>query len=475
MVGEVHVNPLPPERFAEVLSGEQFSRFQEVIERGRDLLGGRVVWTVNSTARGGGVAELLTSLVAYVRGAGIDARWMVIGGDPDFFRVTKRIHNRLHGFEGDGGPLGRTEIDVYRRTLERNAQELEPLVRAGDFVLLHDPQTAGLAEPLREQGATAVWRCHVGLDEPNDFARGAWDFLRPFVEPADAYVFSRRSFVWDDLDEARLAIIAPSIDAFSAKNAELPPEVVGAVLRAGGIQSDGAGGHPSFVRADGSPGRVDRRVEAVQARPLRPSDRVVAQISRWDRLKDPIGVMRGFAEHVAGVEDAQLVLAGPSTAAVADDPEGVEVLAATIEARERLDPEVRDRVHLLSLPMEDAEENATLVNALQRRADVLAQKSLAEGFGLTVSEGMWKGRPVIGSRVGGIQDQIVDGETGVLVDPGDSDAFGEVAAQLVRDPERAGELGRAARERVRDEFLGPRSLTQYLELFRRLVPGAANG
>jgi trehalose synthase len=468
-VSQVPVSTLPYGRFAEVLTPEQFERLQQTVEAGRELFAGRVAFTVNSTARGGGVAELLTSLVAYVRGAGIDARWMVISGDPDFFLLTKRIHNRLHGFEGDGGPLGEREHEIYRRTLEANARDLAELVQPGDCVLLHDPQTAGLVEPLRERGAAVVWRCHVGLDHPNDHAREAWRFLRDYVEHADAYVFSRPAFVWDDLEETKLAIIPPTIDAFSPKNASMTPDAVAAILQRTGIASGGSGAAPTFARTDGTPGRVDRPTDAVQARPLTPEDRVLVQVSRWDRLKDPVGVMRAFEQDVAAVEGAHLALAGPSTKAVADDPEGAEVVREVVAAREALAADVRDRVHLLSLPMEDLEENAAIVNALQRRADVLAQKSLAEGFGLTVAEGMWKARPMIGTRVGGIQDQIVDGETGVLVDPDDLGAFGAAAAGLLADPARAEALGRAAHERVRDQFLGPRTMWSYLELFQRVL------
>ena len=471
-VSQVQVGPLPAERFAEVLSPEALERFQRTIAEGQELFGGRVIWNVNSTARGGGVAELLASLVAYVRGAGLDCRWMVIGGNPGFFTVTKRIHNRLHGYEGDGGPLDDGARRAYEGALTDSARELTEMVRPGDVVILHDPQTAGLVEPLRRRGAAVVWRCHVGLDVPNDLARDAWRFLRPYLESADAFVFSREAFVWEDLDDERLAIIAPSIDAFSPKNARLDDHTVTGILAAAGVlDGDSGGGPASFTRVDGSPGRVDRTVEAVQARPLTSQDRVLAQVSRWDRLKDPAGVMRAFAEHVPGDSGAHLLLAGPSTAAVSDDPEGAEVLAEACKHRARLAKAVRDRIHLVSLPMDDLEENAAIVNAIQRRADVLAQKSLAEGFGLTVAEGMWKGRPVIGSRVGGIQDQIVNGENGVLVEPEDLEGFGRSAADLLGDPERARELGDAARERVRDRFLGSRTLEQYLELTRTLIAG----
>ena len=197
---------------------------------------------------------------------------------------------------------------------------------------------------------------------------------------------------------------------------------------------------------------------------------LVAQVSRWDRLKDPLGVMQGFAAEVAPKSDAHLVLAGPDVQAVADDPEGAEVLKECEESWHGLDADTRRRVHLACLPMEDREENAAIVNALQRRATVVVQKSIAEGFGLTVAEAQWKGRPVVATRIGGIQDQIVDGVTGLLVDdPRDLVAYGRAVVELLEEPTRADEMGVAARERVRKEFLGPRHLMQYADLFGRLL------
>jgi trehalose synthase len=218
-VGLLHVDvgPLPPDRFRAVLTEPGVEQLTQIVERGRALLEGRVVWNVNSTPRGGGVAELLRSLLAYTRGGGVDARWVVLEGNPRFFEVTKRLHNHLHGSPGDGGPLGDAEEAVYRETAAADATELTALISAGDVVLLHDPQTAALAAPLSEAGAHVLWRCHVGLDVPNDLARAAWRFLLPHVEPAEVYVFSREAFAWETLDRSRIAIIAPSIDAFSPK------------------------------------------------------------------------------------------------------------------------------------------------------------------------------------------------------------------------------------------------------------------
>jgi len=463
----VDVAALPIERFRSVLDPERYAELVVLAAHARDLLAGRVVWCVNSTARGGGVAEMLRSLLAYTRGAGVDTRWQVITGRPRFFDVTKRLHNRLHGAVGDGGPLGDAERAEYDAVMAAAAAELVPLVRPEDIVILHDPQTAGLAAPLRAAGARVVWRCHVGLDEPNALAHEAWDFLRPDVRAADLCVFSRAEFVWRGLEAARVSIVAPSIDAFSAKNQELDEEATLAILRVAGILAPGATEHACYLRGDGSPARVDRCAALVQDACPADDDPVVAQVSRWDRLKDPTGVLHGFAAHVP---DAHLLLVGPQVDAVSDDPEGAQVLAEVIEARAALPAAVRARVHIVSLPMVDAEENAAMVNAIQRHAAVVVQKSLAEGFGLTVAEALWKGRPVVAAAVGGIQDQIEDGVDGLLVDPTDPAAFGRAVAAMLTDPERAARMGQAAHAHVREAFLEPRHLAEWVGLLEALPP-----
>jgi trehalose synthase len=467
---DVAVTPLAPERFRDVLSPEGLARFEHTIVRGRELLRSRTFWNVNSTARGGGVAEMLRSLIGYARGAGIDTRWVTIGGDDEFFRVTKRLHNRLHGYAGDGGPLREAERAVYERVATEHADLLAQRVGPRDIVLLHDPQTAGMVNPLVEKGVPVIWRAHIGLDVPNDRAREAWRFLIGYVEPADAYVFSRRSYTWEGLDESKVTVIAPSIDAFSPKNHPMSFTSVTAVLRAAGLAADQH--HRSraiFERLDGTVGRVEHEARVIEEHALRLDVPLVAQVSRWDRLKDPMGIVSAFAEHVHADEDPHLLLAGPDVIAVADDPEGAEVFEEVEAAWRALPQRVRRRVHLALLPMDEADENAVIVNALQRRADVVVQKSLAEGFGLTVSEAMWKGRPVVASDVGGIQDQIEDGQTGYLVDPTDLAAFADRVNRLLADPHDAERMGEAAQIRVRDLFLGPRHLGQYVELLESVV------
>ena len=386
----VDTGTLDIERLTALLGPSDAGRVREAAGRARAELAGRAVVNVNSTARGGGVAEMLRPLVAYARGLGIDARWLVMEADADFFRVTKRIHNRLHGAAGDRGALGEAERRVYEGRLSATARELLRGLARDDIVILHDPQTAGLVPALADAGNPVIWRCHVGVDDPNDLARSAWRFLEPYIRLADRVVFSREQFAWDVIDRSRRAIIPPSIDARAPKNQDLPDGVAEAILRASGMLQGRRGRvPPSFERLDGSPGSVTTRAHVDETAPLSPSAPYVLQVSRWDRLKDPLGVIEGFATEVAPRSDAHLVYAGPDVTAVSDDPEGVEVVAEARACRARLPSEVRDRIHLALLPMDDLEQNAAIVNALQRCAAVVVQKSIAEGFGLTVAEAMW--------------------------------------------------------------------------------------
>ena len=445
------------------------ARFRSVREDLAARLKGGTLWHVNSTAEGGGVAELLHEVLGYVIDGGIVCRWAVIDVDPEFFRITKRIHNRLHGSEGDGGPLGDDERRAYDRVLAVEGRALLELVRPGDVVELHDPQTAGLIRPLIDAGVRVIWVCHIGVDRPDEVVRSAWDFLRPDVSAADACVFSRRAYLWDGLDRQRAAVIPPCIDPLAAKNAELSAAEVHAVLGAAGVVDVPALELASFGLPDDDPIEIRHRAEAVEEAPTPMGAPLVAQISRWDRLKDHVGVLKGFAEHVRPDLDAHLLLVGPKATGVTDDPEGAEVLAEVETAWRSLPDDVRGRIHLVSLPTDDRVENAVIVNAIQRRADVVVQKSLAEGFGLTVAEAMWKLRAVVASRVGGIQDQIVDGRSGLLIDPTDLAALGDAISALIGDMGLAHAMGHAARQRVRERFLPPHFLGGHLALVGRVL------
>jgi trehalose synthase len=468
---EVEVQALDAARLEPLIGLERMAAFEATAETARTSLEGRAVVNVSSTAVGGGVAEMLQTLLAYVRGAGIDARWLVIEGDRPFFAITKRIHNGLYGSPGDGGPLGPEEHRHYRAVLRRNADEILGLVRASDVVILHDPQPAGLADVLRRAGARVIWRCHVGRDTPNRWTERAWEFLRPYLGPVEAHVVSRAAFAPPWLEGGEVHVIPPSIDPFSSKNEPMSARNAELALRYVGLL-DGHAQPPvvPFARRDGSPGRINRRVDVVQSGPAAPSSApLVVQVSRWDWMKDMAGVMAGFVEHVDHTLGAHLVLAGPSVTGVADDPEAGEVLQDCLRLWHRLPQAARSRVHLASVPMADPDEAAAIVNALQRHAAVVVQKSIAEGFGLTVAEAMWKARPIVASAVGGIADQVVDGEHGLLIDdPHDLAAFGVAVERLLRDGDEARMLGRRARARAADELLGDRHLAQYGHLFARL-------
>jgi trehalose synthase len=471
----VEIEPLHLERLAALLEAPRGERLLQAAERARSMIGDRIVWNINSTAQGGGVAEMLQTLLAYARGAGVDTRWLVLRADPEFFAITKRLHNMLHGELGDGGSLGTAERAHYESVLADNLITIIHEVRAGDIVLLHDPQTAGLVDGLEAAGALVAWRCHIGRDTPNRISDVGWAFLQPYLQNVDAFIVSRRAYAPTWMDPDRLWIIPPSIDPFTAKNAELGDRVPAVLCNAQLCSGVADCGSLAFARRDGR-SDVMRRHHGLLLDGSTPPPidaRLVIQVSRWDRLKDMEGVLRGFVEYLPGAPaDVHLMLVGPEVSGVSDDPEGGEVLSKCLAAWRELAPALQQRIHLACLPMDDIDENALIVNALQRHAYVVVQKSLVEGFGLTVTEAMWKGRPVIASAVGGILDQIVDGREGLLLtDPTDLKAFATALARLIEDPALAARLGAAGRARVREAFLGDRHLIQYIRLIEALDRG----
>lgn len=409
--------------------------------RARRLLGGRRVWNVTATTAGG-VGELLATLLPYARGAGVDVRWAVLDGDPRFSAITARLHRAMHGEPGDGGDLGPDELARYDRVAAANLAELVEVVDPGDVVILHDPATAGLVPGMRRRGAVVVWRSHIGTDLPSEHVDRAWAFLEPALEGAHRVVLSRAAYRPGFLDAATVRVVRPSIDPRSPRNRALAPaehaellEVAGAAVRVGG--------------------------------PLPTDARLVLQVSPWDRLKDMAGVMIAFEEGLEDLpEDVHLLLAGPEAE---PGSEAAVVLGGCVDMWQGLERAARDRVHVACLPA-DRTTNALLVNALQRRADVVVQKSIAEGFGLTVAEALWKARPVVASAVGGIRDQITDGVNGLLVpDPTDLQGVVERVRRLLAEPAFAAQLGAAATERVRRDFLSDRHLLDYVDLLAELL------
>ncbi|HXL89519.1 MAG TPA: glycosyltransferase [Streptosporangiaceae bacterium] len=443
---EVELTRRPIGALSNLLPPEQAARFEAAATRAGRELSGRTIWHVSSTAAGGGVAEMLHNLLGYFLDAGVGTRWLVLDADEQFFAITKHLHNAIHGL--GHGDFTKKDHKHYEKVMGRNP--VQDLVAAGDIVMLHDPQTAGLTEPVRAKGASVAWRSHIGRDYQTDASGHAWGFLRRYIEPADAFVFTRREYVPGWMDSEKVRLIPPSIDPLSAKNRELSVAECRDIL--GTVLSTGGGAPIADLPVDG---------------------RLVVQVSRWDRLKDMPGVMEGFRRAEPPL-DVHLVLAGPAVAGVTDDPEGAGVFAECQAVRTALPADIRDRVHLASIPMDDIDRNALIVNALQREAAIIVQNSLAEGFGLTVTEAMWKARPVVATAVGGIKDQITSERTGVLVQhPGNRDELAGALRRLLYNDILAASLGQAAHDRVRDYYLDDRQLTQTAALFESLMPALA--
>ena len=462
------VSLLPLERYASLFDADELGPMMARIGEWRALLEGRVVWNISSSAVGGGVAEMVRSLLAYARGAGVDARWAVVARDAAVLhadqaaaqRAPRQRRRRL-------AARPRRARDLRSRSARDNASELLPMVRPGDVVIVHDPQPAAMIAPLAQAGAHVVWRCHIGADEVNDEVDRRLALSRALSARCRGLrLLARR------LRAARPAQRAGD----SAEHRSVLDEEPAAAGRRR-PRHPRAHRHPRgsarttppmFAREDGTPGRVDRCAEVLREGGPPPSDTpLVVQVSRWDRLKDPIGVLHGFAR--IDERGVALVLAGPDVRSVADDPEGAAVYAEVVAAWHALPDDRRRRVHLVSLPAVDVDENAAIVNALQAHASVIVQKSLHEGFGLTVTEAMWKARPVVASAVGGIQDQIRDGTDGLLVGPRDLDAFAGAVALLLDDRPLADRLAAAARARVRERYLGIHSLLRFGALIEALI------
>ena len=369
-----------------------------------ERLRGRRVQNVNSTAVGGGVAEILNRLVPLLREVGVDAWWDVMRGGEEFFAVTKRLHNALHG---ESVTFTSRDWEVFAATAEENLRTLD---LNDDLVFIHDPQPIQLIK-RRPPGSHLLWRCHIDLSAP---APGAWEFLQPWVAQYEAAVFSAPQFARElAIDQV---LIAPSIDPLADKNKDLPPAYMESVMAGLGLD------------------------------PTRP---LVTQVSRFDRLKDPIGVIEAY-QQARRYNDCQLLLVGGASS---DDPEGHQVLT---ECREKAGGD-KD-IHVLELPPDAHLE----INALQRASTVIVQKSLREGFGLTVTEALWKAKPVIATATGGIPLQVTHKYSGILTHSIDGTAYW--MKQLLNAPDYARWLGRNGREHVRHNFLLIRQLRDYLLL-----------
>ncbi|MEX2706711.1 MAG: glycosyltransferase, partial [Candidatus Freyrarchaeum guaymaensis] len=383
------------------------------IHRLASRLYGKHIININSTYQGGGVAEILASLVPLMNDAGLDVGWRILHGSPDFFTITKKFHNALQG--------DRINFTEMKKRLYVQANEDFSVYTHidHDCVIIHDPQPLPLIRFYKKRQPW-VWRCHMDLTNPN---RDLWEYLKDFILRYDVIIFSCEKFKKSDLPVEQ-RIIQPAIDPLSPKNMELSEKDISKYLRKFGIPRD---------------------------KPI------IAQISRFDKWKDPEGVIDVF-KLVKKKVDCRLVLCGSMAA---DDPESVDVCNILRESSRKLIE--NEEVILIT------SENSILVNALQRVADVVIQKSKREGFGLSVAEALWKGTPVVGSNVGCIPLQIKDGENGYLVDPYDKKGFAERIIKLLKNPELAEEMGRKGRETIKKHFLITRLLLDYLVLLNDLI------
>jgi len=400
---------IPLDDYAGLLSAGEIEELRALAKP----LRGRSIEMINSTAIGGGVAEILNRLVPLAEELDLHFKWDVMTGGEDFFDVTKSFHNALHGAPYHASPR---DFEIFLAYTERNRAAL-PL--DSEFVVIHDPQPAALIDARKPGSNHWVWRCHIDLSRPN---RAVWDFLEKFVSRYDSAMFSSPEF------SRQLAIpqylFYPAIDPLSEKNQDLEPEFIAQVLA-------------RF--------RID---------PMRP---ILTQISRFDRLKDPVGVIRAY-RIVKRYFDCQLVLAGGSAS---DDPEGAVVLKEVLREADN-DPDIRAIELPAWAPLE--------VNALQRASTIVIQKSLREGFGLTVSEALWKKKPVVASAVGGIPIQIIHKHTGLLAHSVEGTAY--QIRFLLSHPEIAAKLGEHGHQHVKENFLITQKLKRYLTLFLTLARGS---
>jgi trehalose synthase len=447
-------------------------------------LRGRKVWMVNSTPQGGGVAEMLPKMVSMLRELGVDTHWAVIETDRmPFFELTKRMHNMMHGV--NNGSIGPGDRELFDTVARENADKLRQHVAPNDLLVIHDPQPLVVGALLkRELGVTTLWRCHIGLAERLPATRGVWNFLEPYVSSYDHAVFSAPEYIPSYLAGAA-EVIHPAIDPLSQKNRELDTHSLVGILCNAGLAVDYT---PVLTPPYENPAKrllpdgtwappSERGDIGLLSRPI------VAQISRWDRLKGFGPLLDAFValkrRHRSGMlelhrrrlEILRLVLAGPDPDSIADDPEGLEVLEELREKYMRLDPKLQWDVALLALPMESRKENALMVNGIQRCASFVVQNSIQEGFGLTATEAMWKRTPVVGSQACGLRQQIRDGLDGRLVaDPSDPDEIAAVLDEMLGDRQARARMGRNGQRRVYQNFL---IFTQLRRWLRTLAEAAS--
>ncbi|MEJ2109201.1 MAG: glycosyltransferase [Acidobacteriota bacterium] len=452
----------------------------------RRQMGGRSVLMVNSTSQGGGVAEMLPKFVSILNQLGIPARWIVMGSeDPAFFRLTKRIHNMIHGVGNGSNEFTGEDRRLFEHEGELNAEALRSILAPDDLLVIHDPQPLALGAILKKcLKIPAIWRCHIGLDELLPSSRSAWEFLKPYITVFDHNVFSADEYIPEYIRD-RSSVIYPAIDPLSSKNCRLRAEQTVSILHNAGLAVNpyslpAAPLHEKAKRLqpDGSFGPAYSPDEiGFLHRP------VVSQISRWDRLKGFQPLLDGFVllkkdgsrkgvslngNQRRRLELLRLVMVGPDPDSIQDDPEGCEVLSDLCDRYIHLEPEIQKDVVLLALPMHNRDRNALMVNAIQTASSIVVQNSIREGFGLTLTEAMWKGTPVVGSSACGLRQQIRDYVHGrVVAHPDDPLDVAQVLEQILYADDELDLWTRNARMRVHQEFLIFSQVKKWLRVMKR--------
>ncbi len=463
---EVHLAPRAADELGTLIGAARLARFRAAGSALAEVLAGRTVWNVSLDESATGVSELVRSVLGYIAGFGIATRWVVLEPDAGLRRLARTVRHRLQGFAADA-PVPPEVRATYERFVAPAARELDAALTPGDLVILHDPGPAGLVAAAVAAGAIPIWRCHAASAETA--ADDAWAFMRPYVEAAAAYVFSRPVALPAWTDASRVEVVAPSIDPLRPKNRALEPAMVVDVLTSARFLAGAPGRVPRYTRIDGTeaPLRAEVRFSDEDG-PIAADVPVVAQITRWDPLKDMAGVLTGFARYVRD-PDAHLVLAGPDPAAPAADPIAQTVYAECHELRAALPEAQRRRVHLVTLPT-DPDDSALIINALQRHARVVAQKTLVADQSTAVSEAMLKARPIVASGIGGITDQIRDHQDGLLVrDPTDLEGFAHAVDSLLHDPGLADTLRYNAYQHAVDTLLPDHHLLAWAAVVSALV------
>ena len=464
--------------------GSLYASVLDFIEKSKDSVNAIkdcTIWMINSTAIGGGVAEMLPSQMRILRELGVAIEWLVIEAtDPKFFDLTKRIHNAIHG-SGDG-KFSKEDREIYEQVNTKNLDKALEFIKDGDVVVVHDPQPMPLAAMIKkEKNVSIVWRCHIGLEDDTDITDSVWDFLSKYTDDYDHFIFSLPSYVPKGLKN-RTTIIPPAIDPLSHKNRELQlHKCIGILYQSGVVKDHKAVLYHRYnhlvrrVMPDGSFGMVNESEDLnLIYRPM------VIEISRWDRLKGFKELMQAFIKMKKDnlkngdpdslaykrIEMTLLVMGGPDPAFVSDDPEGQAVLEELIKEYSQVSEAMQNDIAILLLPLDNPKENALIVNALQRTSSIVVQNSIQEGFGLTATEGMWKRKPMLVSGAAGLKFQVEHNKTGMInQDPTNIDKLSETLYYMLNNPKERDKWGFNGQLRVIQNFTLFSQLLLWLKVF----------